>query len=144
MRDVHWEKQVGVFGFINIQLTPIWPVMKESLQGITQYTLERINWVVQRQSISITEKIIGEMIRLPNARITVPPNYKQDEVVEMCIRLAPKDVVVQKEGWKAAQFKGKYTAHMLTLLQAIWLKVNKTTYVTKKLMLLVTMTKEGK
>jgi hypothetical protein len=90
--------------------------VKESLQGIIQYTFERINWVVQGQSISITEKIIGEMICLPNARITIPPNYKQDEVAVMCIRLAPKAVVVQKEGWKATQFKGKYTTHMLTLL----------------------------
>jgi hypothetical protein len=32
-KDVHWEKQVGVFGFISIQLTPIWLVV-ESLQGI--------------------------------------------------------------------------------------------------------------
>jgi hypothetical protein len=80
------------------------------------------------------------MIRLPNTKIMVPSNYKQDEVVEMCIRLTLKDVVVQKEGWKAAQFNNKYAAHMLTLLQAIWLKGNKTTYITKKLMLLVMMT----
>jgi hypothetical protein len=54
--------------------------------------------VVQGQSISITEKTIGEMMRLPNTKITTPPNYKQDEVTKMCIRLAPKDTIMQKEG----------------------------------------------
>jgi hypothetical protein len=70
------------------------------MQGITQYALERVNSVVQGQSISITKKIVDEIMRLPNTRITVPPNYKQDEVMELCIKLALKDTFVQKEGWK--------------------------------------------
>jgi len=100
--------------------------------------------VVQGQSISITKKTISEMMRLPNTKITTPPNYKQDEVTETCIRFAPKDTIMQKEGKKVAQFKGKYIARMFTLLQAIWLKGSRTTYVIKKLMLLVTMTEDGK
>jgi uncharacterized membrane protein YecN with MAPEG domain len=64
--------------------------------------------------------------------------------MDMCIRLAPKDVVVQKEGWKATQLKGKYTRCMLALLQAIWLKGSRTTYVPNKLILLVMMAEEGK
>jgi len=55
------------------------------MQNITQYALERVNSVVQGQSISITKNIVDEIMRLPNTRITVPPNYKQDEVMEMCI-----------------------------------------------------------
>jgi hypothetical protein len=42
------------------------------------------------------------------------------------------------------QLKGKYAACMLALLQAIWLKGSRTTYVTKKLMLLVMMVEERK
>jgi hypothetical protein len=34
-RDFHWAKQVGVFSFLNIWLTPIQPLMKEWLHGIT-------------------------------------------------------------------------------------------------------------
>jgi hypothetical protein len=54
--------------------------------------------MVQRQLISLIEKTIDEMLRLPNNGITIPLNYKQDEVVDMCIKLALKDIVVQKEG----------------------------------------------
>jgi hypothetical protein len=54
--------------------------------------------VVQGQSISIIEKTVNEMMCFPNARITAPPNYKQDEVEEMCIKLALKNTVVQNEG----------------------------------------------
>jgi hypothetical protein len=64
--------------------------------------------------------------------------------MDMCIRLAPKNVVVQKEGWKVAQLKGKYATHMLALLQATWLKGSRTTYVPNKLILLVMMVEEGK
>jgi hypothetical protein len=53
---------------------------------------------VQGQPISIIEKTFGEMMRLPKTKITVPPNYKQDEVVEMCIKLALKYVIMHKEG----------------------------------------------
>jgi hypothetical protein len=73
-------------------------MVKESMQGITKYTLERIDSVVQGQPISIIEKTFGEMMRLPKTKITVPPNYKQDEVVEMCIKLALKYVIMHKEG----------------------------------------------
>lgn len=83
-------------------------------------------------------------MHLPNAKITIPPNYKQNEVMDMCVGLALKDIVVKKEGSKAAQLKGKYATQMFALLQAIWLKGSKTTYITKKLMLLVMMVKEGK
>jgi hypothetical protein len=68
--------------------------VKEWLLGIIRYTFETIDLVVQGQLISLTEKIVGEMLCLPNAIITIPPNYKQDEITNMCIRLVPKDVVV--------------------------------------------------
>jgi len=57
---------------------------------------------VQRQPISFIEKMINEMLHLPNVEIIVPPNHQQDEVMEMCIRLASKHAIVQKEGWKAS------------------------------------------
>jgi hypothetical protein len=56
------------------------------------------------------------MLRLPNIGITIPWNYKQDEVADMCIRLSPKYAIVQKEGWKVVQFKGKYATCMIALL----------------------------
>jgi hypothetical protein len=71
---------------------------KEWLHGIIRYTPEKVDLMVQRQLISLIEKTIDEMLRLPNNGITIPLNYKQDEVVDMCIKLALKDIVVQKEG----------------------------------------------
>jgi hypothetical protein len=59
---------------------------------------KKIDSMVQGQPISLTEKTIGEMLCLFNVVITIPLNYKQDEVANMCIRLAPKNIVVQKEG----------------------------------------------
>jgi hypothetical protein len=29
--------------------------------------------------------MVGEMLCLPNAKITIPLNYKQDEIMDMCI-----------------------------------------------------------
>jgi hypothetical protein len=83
------------------------------------------------------------MLGLPNIGITIPRNYKQDEVANMCIRLSPKDAIVRKEGWKVVQLKGKYATCMFALLQTIWLKESTITYVTKKFML-VMMVEEGK
>jgi hypothetical protein len=54
--------------------------------------------VAQGQPISLTEKIVGEMLHIPNVGITIPPNYEQDEVIDICIRLALKDTIVQEEG----------------------------------------------
>ncbi len=97
-RDVQWAKQVGVFDFFNIWLTPIWPLMKEWLHGIIRYTPQKIYSVVQGQPISLTEKIVSEMLHLPNVGITIRLNYKQDEIIDMCIRLTLKDAIVHKEG----------------------------------------------
>jgi len=58
--------------------------------------------MVQGQPISFIEKMANEMLHLPNIEIIVPPNHQQDEVVDMCIKLASKHVIVQKEGWKAS------------------------------------------
>lgn len=74
-RDVCQEKQVGIFGFLNIWFTPIQPLVKEWLHGIIWYP-KKIDLMVQGQPISLIEKTIGEMLRLPNAGITIPLNYK--------------------------------------------------------------------
>jgi hypothetical protein len=50
--------------------------------------------MVQGQSISLTENTIDEMLHLRNVGTTIPPNYKQDEIVDMCIRFASKYIVV--------------------------------------------------
>jgi len=72
--------------------------MKEWLHGIIQYTPQKIYSVVQGQPISLTEKIVDEMLHLPNVGITIRLNYKQDEIIDMCIRLTLKDAIVHKEG----------------------------------------------
>jgi hypothetical protein len=51
--------------------------------------------------------------------------------------MAPLNAFVQKEGWKLSQFKGKYAAQLLVLIQTIWLNGTPGTYVSKKFMLLV-------
>jgi hypothetical protein len=51
-----------------------------------------------------------------NVELTIPLNLKQDEVAEMCVKLVPTYAIVQKEGWKVAQLKGKYATWMFTLL----------------------------
>jgi hypothetical protein len=58
--------------------------------------------MVQGQPISFIKKTVDEMLRLPNVEIIVPPNYQQDEVADMCIRVASKHAIVQKEGWKGS------------------------------------------
>jgi hypothetical protein len=50
--------------------------------------------MVQGQSISLIEKTINEMQHLLNVGITIPLNYKQDEIVDMSIRFTPKDIIV--------------------------------------------------
>jgi hypothetical protein len=44
---------------------------------------------------------------------------------------------VQKEGWRVSQFNGKYANRLLMLIQVIWLKGTRRTYVNNKLMLLM-------
>jgi len=56
---------------------------------------------VQGQPISFIEKKVDEMLHLPNVEIIIPPNHQQDEVVEICIRLASRHAIMQKEGWES-------------------------------------------
>ncbi len=57
----------------------------------------------------------------------------------MCLQMAPLSAFVQKESGRVSQFKRKYATRLLTLIQAIWLKGIRGTYVNKKLMLLVAL-----
>jgi hypothetical protein len=44
------------------------------------------------------------------------------KTVNLCIQMAPLNAIVQKEGRRLPQLKGKHVAHLLALIQAIWLK----------------------
>jgi hypothetical protein len=57
--------------------------------------------------------------------------------------MVPFETMVEKEGQKASQLKGNYAAKMLALLQVVWLKRSRGTYVNQKLMLLVAMAEQG-
>jgi hypothetical protein len=83
------------------------------------------------------------MLCLPQARIDKPLPIKQANVAKTCIQMMPFETMVEKEGQKASQLKGKYAAKMLALLQVIWLKRSRGTYVNQKLMLLVAMAEQG-
>jgi hypothetical protein len=54
------------------------------------------------------------------------------------------DVIVKKECWKVPQLKRKYMARMLVFIQAIWLMGSQNSFVNKKFMLIVALTKQGK
>jgi hypothetical protein len=38
------------------------------------------------------------------------------------IQMAPFNIVMQKEGWRVSQLKGKYATWLSMLIQEIWLK----------------------
>lgn len=42
----------------------------------------------------LIEKIVREILHLSNTGLAIPPNLKQDEVAQMCVKLAPKDAIV--------------------------------------------------
>jgi hypothetical protein len=59
------------------------------------------------------------------------------------LKIAPLEVLVDREGWKVSMFKGIYATRISTLMQAIWLKGSQFTYVAKKLMILVAFVETG-
>jgi hypothetical protein len=52
-------------------------------------------------------------------------------------------MLIDQEGWKISLLKGMYVAGLPTLIKAIWLKGSQLTYVAKKFMSLVVLTKQG-
>lgn len=59
----------------------------------------------------------------------------------MCITMVPLDAIVKKECWKVPQLKRKYMAQMLVFIQAIWLMWNQDSFVNRKFMLIIALTK---
>jgi hypothetical protein len=55
--------------------------------------------------------------------------------------MAPLNAFVHKKGWRVSQLKGKYAAKLIVFIQVIWLKGIWGTYVNKKLVLMVALTK---
>jgi hypothetical protein len=59
------------------------------------------------------------------------------------LKIAPLEALVDNERWKMSMLKGMYAARMPTLIQSIWLKGSRLTYVVKKLMILVAFVEIG-
>ncbi len=57
------------------------------------------------------------------------------------MKITPLEALGDKEGWKMSMFKGMYVVRILVLIQGIWLKESRLTYVEKKLMILVVFVK---
>jgi hypothetical protein len=71
----HWKGHgVGQtcqhFGLLNIQLSPIWPLVKEFLQTIILFNYpDIIESFVEPVPIFVTKKIVAEMFHLPKLGI---------------------------------------------------------------------------
>jgi hypothetical protein len=55
------------------------------------------------------------------------------------LKIAPPEVLVDREGWKVSMLEGIYVAKIFALVQTIWLKGSCFIYVAKKLMILVAL-----
>ncbi len=74
------------------------------------------------------------MLLLPQARHSKLPIKQKEPSFK---KIAPLEALVDMEGWKVSMLKGMYVARMPILIQGIWLKESRFTYVTKKFMILV-------
>lgn len=98
-RDIHWAKQVGIFGYMGVQLRPITPLIKEFLQAIVWFNPKVIESVVQGIPVFFTKEINREMFLLPVAGISKLPVIFQANATEMwCSRIASPDAFLPKEG----------------------------------------------
>jgi hypothetical protein len=98
-RDIHWAKQVGIFGYMGVQLRPITPLIKEFLQAIVWFNPKLIESVVQGIPVFFTKEINREMFLLPVAGISKLPVIFQANATEMwCSRIASPDAFLPKEG----------------------------------------------
>jgi len=57
-------------------------------------------------------------------------------------KIDPLKALVDQEGWKVSLLKGMYVAQLLALIQVIWLKGSRLTYVTEKWMNLMVLAEQ--
>lgn len=99
--------------------------------------INAIKFVMHGVSIIIIENHVAKMLCLSQTGITKPPTMYSKKALNLCLRMALLNAFVQKEGWRVSQFNGKYANRLLMLIQVIWLKGTRRTYVNNKLMLLM-------
>ncbi len=80
-----------------------------------------------------------EMFKLPKIGIkNLPPKLtkEKEKINEVIIyqKIVPWKALVDQKGWKVSLLKGMYVVRLLALIQVIWLKGDRLTYVAKKLM----------
>jgi hypothetical protein len=59
--DVEWVQHIDVSSLLGVELSPIWPLMKEFMQAITHFNLEVIESIVKGVSIFITEILMADV-----------------------------------------------------------------------------------
>jgi hypothetical protein len=67
---------------------------------------------------------------------------KKENEVAIHLKIVPPNAIVDYEGWNFFFPKGMYDAKLFALIQIIWLKRNKFTYVAKKLLSLVVLAEQ--
>lgn len=67
---------------------------------------------------------------------------KENEVA-IHLKIVPPNAIMDYEGWNFIFPKGMCDAKLFALIQIIWLKSNKFTYVAKKLLSLVVLAEQG-
>ncbi len=115
---------------------PIRPLVKEFIQGIVRFNTDMIESIVQGVLMLFTKDMVVEMLLLPQVEhFKLLAKYKESNL----LKIAPPEVLVDREGWKVSMLKGIYVAKIFVLVQAIQLKGSCFIYVAKKLMILVAL-----
>ncbi len=105
---------------------------------------------MQEVPIFIIEKTMAKMFNLPKSNIANLPTKpikekdkerEREKKAAIYQKIASLEALIDQEGWKVSLLKGMYVAKLLALIQVIWLKGSRFTYVTKKLMNFVILAK---
>ncbi len=112
--------------------------MKDFLHAITSFNLEIIESVMQRVSIFIIIETVAEMLNLLkisiNKLLNKPTKEKEREKdVAIYRKITPLEALINRKGWKVSLLNGMYATRLLALIQVIWLKGSRVTYVVKKI-----------
>lgn len=93
---------------------------------------------MQRVSIFIIIETVAEMLNLPKISINKllsKPTKEKEREKEAAIqrKITPLEALINQEGWKVSLLNGMYATWLLALIQVIWLKGGRVTYVVKKI-----------
>ncbi len=137
-KNVEWAQDVEIFCLLGVQWSLIRPQVKDFLHAITSFNLEIIESVMQRVSIFIIIETVAEMLNLLkisiNKLLNKPTKEKEREKdVAIYRKITPLEALINRKGWKVSLLNGMYATRLLALIQVIWLKGSRVTYVVKKI-----------